>query len=149
MLSKIEYSASVFSANVILSNPPAQLFLHRFAEVVRNQPNALAVSADVCLNYQQLDELSNNLAAKLVQRAIQPGDVVGVIGARRSTMISGILGILKAGAIYLPLDLNLPERRRQLMLEESSAKLVLDAGTGPETTSLNALSIEALCDTKP
>ncbi|MBZ5494742.1 MAG: amino acid adenylation domain-containing protein, partial [Acidobacteriia bacterium] len=97
-----------------------------FEEQVEKSPEAIAV---VCegrqLSYGELNEEANRLAHYLIAEGIGPEDVVGICLERSPEMLVAILGVLKAGAAYLPLDPETPQIRLAYMLEDSSAKMVL------------------------
>lgn len=75
--------------------------------------------------FGELKEKSDGLAAYLVSRNIQHGDRVAFLLKRDGDMLAAMLGILKAGAVYLPLDPALPKERICYMLENAEAKLLL------------------------
>ena len=81
-----------------------------FEEQVRRTPNAVAVVYEEGeLTYQELNRRSNQLAHYLAGLGVGPGDRVGICIERSLEMIVGLLGILKAGAAYVPLDRNYPQ----------------------------------------
>jgi amino acid adenylation domain-containing protein len=99
-----------------------ELFVQKAAEV----PDAVAVSCQGrSLTYAQLDRLSANLAHHLVDIGFRPGSVVGLMVERSPEMCAALLGILRAGATYVPMDPNYPPARLQHMLEASGADLLL------------------------
>ncbi len=75
--------------------------------------------------YRDLDRRSSQLAHALIARGIGPEDLVGICVERSPELIVGILGILKAGAAYLPLDPEYPRERLAFMLRDAGARLVL------------------------
>ena len=77
------------------------------------------------LTYGELEAESNRLAHHLRGRGIVPGDLVALAVERSLAMIPAILGILKSGASYLPLDPAYPEQRLSFMLADSGARLLL------------------------
>ncbi|KAA3617207.1 MAG: amino acid adenylation domain-containing protein [Calditrichaeota bacterium] len=82
--------------------------------------------ADQNITYKDLLKKSNSLATFLVnEKKIQPGDIVAVLANRSAEMIYGMLGVMKAGATYLPLDASYPQDRLQYMIDDSNAKLLL------------------------
>lgn len=86
--------------------------------------NAL-VFGDQFLTYQDLDARSNQVANYLISKGVVPGNLVGLMLDRSVEMIVGILGILKTGAGYLPLDPNLPEKRIEYMIDLGQAVFLL------------------------
>jgi amino acid adenylation domain-containing protein len=108
--------------------------IERHAE---RHPSAVAVIApDESLTYSELDSRANRLA-NFLRRTVQRDDVVGVFLDRSARLVTALLGILKAGAAYLPLDPNSPAERLRYMLADAKAKLVItECGLGemlPET----------------
>ena len=98
-----------------------------FRRRVTQHPDAVAVqSGSGRLSYAELDAWSDALAWRLVQRhAVAPGDRVVVCLERSPRLIAALLGVLKAGAAYLPIDVSEPERRMADMLGDSEAALAL------------------------
>ena len=89
-------------------------------------PDAIAVVAGALrLSYFQLDARANELALRLQSHGIGPGFVVGVCMPRSADFIVAALGILKAGAAYLPLDPADPASRLAMLLGDSQCPLVL------------------------
>jgi amino acid adenylation domain-containing protein len=77
------------------------------------------------LSYGELEQRANQLAHYLRQRGVASGDLVGLFLDRSPDMLVGLLGVLKAGAGYVPMDPLFPLERLQWMLEDSGAKVVL------------------------
>ncbi|HEY1579971.1 MAG TPA: amino acid adenylation domain-containing protein [Terracidiphilus sp.] len=77
------------------------------------------------LSYRDLDAESDRLAADLRSRGIGHGSVVGIYMNRNFQMVIGLLGILKAGSAYLPLDPATPARRLEFLLSDAQAALIL------------------------
>ena len=97
-----------------------------FDAQARRTPEAVAVQGDRDpLTYDQLRCRADALAAGLVGRRIGPGSLVAICAERSPEMLVGLLGILKAGAAYVPLDLSYPPARITYMIEHSRAALLL------------------------
>ena len=77
------------------------------------------------LTYAQLDEESNRLAHLLRERGIGPNVVAGICFERSIDLIVTTLGIVKAGGAYLPLDTKYPDDRRNFMLANANAAVLL------------------------
>jgi len=94
-------------------------------------PDALAVFGDdATLTYRELDLRSNQVAAALIARGVRPGACVGIALERCLDVPVGLLGILKAGGVYVPLDPSYPPERLRFMVDDASLALVLgDAAT--------------------
>ena len=97
-----------------------------FAAQAERTPDAVAVVfEDSSLSYAALDRQANQLAHRLRKYGVGPESVVGLCLNRSLEMIVGLLGILKAGAAYLPLDPDYPAERLCFMLSDSHACLLL------------------------
>jgi amino acid adenylation domain-containing protein len=86
----------------------------RFAQVVARTPDAIAVSSPAeALTYVELDERANRIARRLLGLGVRPEDPVMVLQERSVEMVASILGIVKAGGLYLPLHSSYPLQRLQ------------------------------------
>jgi amino acid adenylation domain-containing protein len=106
---------------------PDAATLHGIIEqqVVRT-PDAVAVTFEgASLNYAQLNAMANRIAHRL--RAVGVGEetLVGVCAERSLELVAGLLGVLKAGAAYLPLDPEYPADRLAFMVSDAAAPVVL------------------------
>jgi amino acid adenylation domain-containing protein len=91
--------------------------------------------ADLEYSYGDLLKKSNSIAAYLCdEKKIEPGEIIGVLANRSAEMIYGMLGVMKAGGTYLPLDPNYPQDRLQYMIENSGCVRLL-AKEGMEVLS--------------
>ncbi len=98
-----------------------------FETVVDRSPDAIAVTtAGRSLTYRQLDRAANWLAGRLSGQGVLPGMAVGLCVGRTSAMAVGMLGILKAGAIYVPIDPSYPEDRIEHIVADAGVVLRLD-----------------------
>lgn len=104
-----------------------ELPLHALFEAqAARTPDAIAVEhAGTRLSYAELDAQADALARVLVERGAGPGDLVGLFVERSPRMLVALLGVLKAGAAYVPLDPSYPADRLAFMLEDSAARLVV------------------------
>lgn len=83
-------------------------------------PDAMAIVAvDDALSYQELNSRANQFAHHLQELGVQPGTLVGCCINRSVDLVVGLLGILKAGAAYVPLDPNYPSERLSFMLNDA------------------------------
>lgn len=97
-----------------------------FEAFAQTQPDRLAVACgEIELSYGELDRQANALAAILQDAGVACGAVVGLCVERSEHLIVGMLGILKAGAAYVPLDPSLPQQRLETILEDCAAPLLL------------------------
>ncbi|MCX6580369.1 MAG: amino acid adenylation domain-containing protein [Candidatus Aminicenantes bacterium] len=107
---------------------PKDKTIHQlFTAQVERAPDNMAVvlpSIDQ-ITYRELEKKSNGLAALLRENGVEPGTIVGILVGRSIEMVIGLLGILKAGGGYLPLNPRQPEARTQFMMKDSGAKILL------------------------
>ena len=106
---------------------PSDQCLHQLFEAqVQRQPGAEAVIfRDEALSYQDLDSRANQLANHLRDLGAGPETCVGVALERSFEMVIGILGVLKAGAAYVPLDPKYPKDRLEFMLRDTEVPILL------------------------
>lgn len=100
--------------------------LDDFDAQVRRAPEATAVvTAERQVSYRDLDARANALASRLIDLGARPGDTVGLCVERSVDMAVGILGTLKAGTAYVPLDPRYPHARLAFMLQDVRPRFVL------------------------
>ncbi|MFN5005497.1 MAG: amino acid adenylation domain-containing protein [Bacteroidota bacterium] len=98
----------------------------QFQKIASRIPTKMAVSDEVfTFSYSELDELSNRIANRLHASGVKPGESVAMYGARSSLMVAAILGILKSGAAYVPMDEEYPVDRLSYMLSDSGCRFVI------------------------
>ena len=139
LLSEAEEQAMIFERNRTEVALPDPALLHSLISA-RAQERAAAPAVHFKGNhvsYTQLDEQSNQVAQVLHKAGVGSGDFVGVFMPRSAEMLTGMLGILKAGAAYLPIDAKYPDERISYMLKNAGAQVVLTADT---TVGHSALS---------
>ncbi|HEV2348027.1 MAG TPA: amino acid adenylation domain-containing protein [Actinocrinis sp.] len=112
--------------------------VHRlFESFADTHPDLPAVVAgDRTLTYRQLDRRANRVANRLRRLGVRPADRVGLCMERTPDLIAAMLGILKAGAAYVPLDPQYPAERLAFMADDSGLHVVV---TQPETSGLFAM----------
>lgn len=106
-----------------------QTLVEQFTHAAATWPARLALvdPAGVRLTYEELDALSGRFARFLVARGVAPGDRVGLITPKCADGIAAMLGILKAGAAYVPADYSAPADRNRSILADGEVRLaVLD-----------------------
>ncbi|MCX6581229.1 MAG: amino acid adenylation domain-containing protein, partial [Candidatus Aminicenantes bacterium] len=140
-----EKNRVLYEFNDTVAAYPADKTIHQlFAEQVEKSPDRIAVfghgrtrtntdnnvGADLrvcpgCLTYRQLNRQSGRLAGLLIEKGIQHDAIVGIMVERSVEMVVGILGILKSGGAYLPIDPDYPQERIDYILKDSGAKLLV------------------------
>jgi non-ribosomal peptide synthetase component F len=99
---------------------------HLFEAQVQRRPEAVAVvDRNRAVSYRELNIRANALAYHIIAQGAHPDSLVGLVADRSVEMIVGILGILKAGAAYLPLDPTYPAERLAFMVEDAKLPLVV------------------------
>ncbi len=97
-----------------------------FEEQVERSPDAPAVSdQDKTLSYSELNARANQLAHQLRHLGVGPEMRAGLFAERSTEMIVGILGILKAGAAFVPIDPQLPLKRISFILKDVQARVIV------------------------
>ncbi|MGS1054645.1 non-ribosomal peptide synthase/polyketide synthase [Burkholderia glumae] len=113
--------------NMTRTDAPPEPTVHaRFEAQARRTPDAVAVAfGEVRLSYRELDQQAERLARLLRQRGARRDARVAICVARSPAMVVGLLGILKSGAAYVPLDPTYPAERLAYMLTDSTPLAVL------------------------
>jgi amino acid adenylation domain-containing protein len=102
-------------------------------------PDAIAVSGQGRqISYRELDQRANALARQLIAEGVQPGQLVGLYLHRSPDLLPAMLGILKAGAAYVPMDPAFPADRLGFMLEDAELKVVVTARSSSATLPTSA-----------
>lgn len=98
----------------------------RFSHWVRETPDAVAVvSGEHRMTYRRLDEESDRVADLLLEGGVRPEEPVALLMERSATLFTAVLGVLKAGACYLPLHDAYPDERMARILELAGDPVVL------------------------
>lgn len=124
--------------------PQDQTLVGLFEEQVARYPERPAlVAGETTLSYAALNAQANQVAHSLRRTyAIQPDDLVGLLLDRTAWMIIGILGVLKAGAAYVPIEPSYPQQRIQEML--AGCKALLSEAPYNDGALENCIDIRAL-----
>lgn len=111
--------------------------IHHLIEAqVERTPDAPALACgDAELSYRQLNSRANQLARLLVEKGARPGEKVGVLVSRSAEMVVALLGVLKSGAAYVPLDPEYPRERLEFMAGDAGLCCLITEGSN----SLNSL----------
>lgn len=127
LLTTAEQQQLLLDWNATTTDYPREACLHElFTQQVARTPDAVAV---VCagrqLSYRVLNAQANYLAYCLLQQEVQPDDLIAICVERSLETSIAVLGVLKAGAAYLPLDPHYPPERISYMLEHAGVKVLL------------------------
>lgn len=119
------------------------------AVAIEKDEETAVIFGDTHVSYGELNRLANGVARRLIEAKVGPGETVGVLVDRSPGMIAALLGTLKAGATYVPLDPEFPATRLQMMLDDAAPRALISssrlASSLPEGkwTNLTLESIEA------
>ncbi|MGK9418713.1 non-ribosomal peptide synthase/polyketide synthase [Pseudomonas cedrina] len=103
-----------------------RLVHERVADRAAENPHAVAVKFDAqTLTYGELDRQANRLAHALIARGVGPEVRVAIAMPRSAQSLVAFLAVMKAGGVYVPLDIEYPRDRLLYMMEDSRAKLLL------------------------
>lgn len=121
-----------------------------FTVQAERTPDMLAVISETKrLTYRELNQQANQLACYLQRKGVGPEVCVGICFSRSVEMVIGILGILKAGGVYVPLDPDYPPERLSFMIEDAGLTIILtQEGLLPPLLAQSTL-IVCLDDTTP
>ncbi len=101
-------------------------FVSMFRNQVHETPDENAVvTRQAALSYRRLDEMSDQLASYLLKQGLSKGDFVGLSSFTDEYFIIGVLGILKSGGVYLPLDPEYPAELLHYIVSDASPKIIL------------------------
>ncbi len=117
----------LYQFNDTKADYPEDNTIHRLFEeqVERTPDNTALICGNEVLTYRELNNRANLIAARLKKLGVERESIVAIITERSFEMIAGILGILKAGGGYLPIDPSYPLQRIRYMLEDSGAATIL------------------------
>ncbi|MCS7483567.1 non-ribosomal peptide synthetase [Umezawaea endophytica] len=111
------------------------------AERALAHPDAVALTCGVeSLSYAELDATATRVASWLVTVGVKPGDRVGVSLVRTPYLVAALLGVLKAGAAYVPLDPGYPAKRLEYMVADAGLAAVIDGPVSAEPVALPEVS---------
>jgi amino acid adenylation domain-containing protein len=129
--------------------PAASSVVELIIEQARRTPEAPAViAAGGVLTYQQLEDQTCRIASVLASHGVGRGDIVGIAPRRDLAMVAMLLGVLRSGAAYLPLDPSYPAARLQAMADAIPLRFLLYAGEAPpwHPPQVEAMSYEKLIE---
>ncbi|QOY92809.1 non-ribosomal peptide synthase/polyketide synthase [Massilia sp. UMI-21] len=130
--------------------PAEQGLYARFAEQVARDAAAVAVVDDGRdHSYGELDAWSGRIAAALQAQGLRAGEAVGLSGQRSAAMVAGMLGIVRAGGAYLPLDPDYPAERLAFMAADAGLRMMVGAPGGAALDGLALVDTGAVPDAVP
>ena len=127
LLNEAERKQLLTQWNETTTNYPSDRCLHElFEEQVRRHPEAIAVVfEDERLTYDELNRRANQLAHHLCRLGVGPEVRVGLCAGRSLALVVGVLGVLKAGGVYVPLEAEYPVTRLGFVIEDAQVQVLL------------------------
>ena len=118
-----------------------------FENITSENPNkTILIAEDSELTYDELNKKANRIANSLIKRGVNIEDKIMFMMRRNSDLIAAVLGIVKAGAAFIPIDPNYPKNRINQILEDSNAKFVITSSQieydGENIIDVNELLLE-------
>jgi len=114
------------AANATYADIPEKMLHELVATQAHARPDAIAVIADdICVTYGDLSKHANRLGRYLRDHGAGKGQLVAIAMEKGWEQVAGVLGILHAGAAYLPIDPDLPQERRSRLLACGESKIVV------------------------
>ncbi len=132
ILSENEREKVLYSFNnTIVKYPKDETIVDLFeAQVIKTPNNIAVVFEDNELTYLELNQQANQLAQYLRETyIIQSDDLIGIKLEKSEQLLVVILGILKSGAAYVPIDINYPHHQTAFIEEDSQCKFIIEIGT--------------------
>jgi amino acid adenylation domain-containing protein/thioester reductase-like protein len=129
--------------NVAFSEVEMPLIHKRFEKQAMEKGGETAlVASDATLTYRQLDEKANVIANALIDKGVKPKSNVLVMLSRNSNLIASILGILKAGCAFIPIDPEYPQERINYIYENSQADYIIANESGEKSLDIEELFMD-------
>ena len=124
-------SRSILPDPTIVLDEPEQILLPELITTWAKQtPDKIAIEKNAqSWTYKELYEQASWLAYQLINKGLEPGDVIAVGGSRSFNLIASMLAVFISGGVLLCIDDNLPEQRKELMLQEAGAQALIHIGT--------------------
>ncbi|MGW2223423.1 amino acid adenylation domain-containing protein, partial [Nonomuraea sp. NPDC001684] len=142
-------TTDVTGANRPPTDSPGRL--HEALEAqCRRTPDRLAVVAGTSrMTYAELDRRANGIANALAARGVGRGDLVGICLDRDEWLVPALIGVLKAGAAYVPLDPAYPAERLRFMAEDAAMTAVVTSAARRETAAPTGADTVLVDDVTP
>jgi amino acid adenylation domain-containing protein len=146
MLSASERQQIIVEWNATTAEYSKDLTITRaFEEQVRRTPNAVALrEGDRTLTYRELDSRANQVACALIEKGARPDMPIGIYMKRSADAIVALLGTLKVGSPYVPLEVSHPKHRLGLQISACDCQIVLtQAGLGHDLPEVELVLLDA------
>ena len=156
LLSDAETDYKLYKLNCTDKHYPQKTVCALFEDMALNQPDNIALEFEGrTLTYRELNERANQIADFLLERGMGKGSVTAIMKTHSLELVAGILGVMKAGGTYLPIEPNYPAERINYMLKDSNCKILLsnfeaaDINFGGEAVKLNNVDLSTYCKENP
>ncbi len=131
--------------NTKMEYPQNKTIQQMFEEQAEQTPdNTALVYGSNNLTYKELNQKANQLARVLRDKGLKPDSIAGILIEPSLEMIVGILGVIKAGGAYLPIDPSYPQQRICYMIEDSKAEILLTQSTLSNLSLLHETSVNTI-----
>ncbi|MDC0708183.1 amino acid adenylation domain-containing protein [Stigmatella sp. ncwal1] len=121
-----------------------------FEQVVARAPQAVAVTGGGReLNYGELNRRAEQVARRLKAKGVGPEQAVGLVLERSVELVEAMVGVVKAGGVYLPLDPKLPKERLEYMLKDAGARVVVTQAAWQEQVRGEGWDVVVLEEEEP
>ena len=126
--------------DIAFSEVEMPLIHKRFEKQANEKPDEIAlVASDATLTYRELDQKANVIANSLIDMGVKPKSNVLIMLSRDSNLVASILGILKAGCAFIPIDHEYPQDRINYIFENSQADYILSNESGENFLDIDEL----------
>jgi non-ribosomal peptide synthetase component F/acyl carrier protein len=126
LLDGAEYRQVIEEWNNTAAPVPEGCIHQIFEQEVQQRPDKIAIeSLEEHITYRELNRRADNLARRLQREGVKAETFVGVMVERSPELIVSLLGIAKAGGVYVPINLSDPEKRVQFILEDARVSIVV------------------------
>lgn len=123
--------------------PYDRLIFQEFETRASEYPDKVALIFDGReMTYRSLNERANKLASLLRKKGASPDSIIGIIAERSFELIIGIMAILKSGSAYLPIDPAYPAERKQYIIDDSGAQILLTQNSFIEGVDYDGVIVE-------
>ncbi len=131
--------------NTKVDYPRDKCVYELFVEQAKKTPDAIAVVFEEKeITYRELDEMSNVLAHLLHEKGVERGSIVPIIASKSWQVIVAMLGILKAGAGYMPVAVDFPKERIQFIVNETKSKIACVYGYEDNLDNVEILKLNEI-----
>jgi amino acid adenylation domain-containing protein/non-ribosomal peptide synthase protein (TIGR01720 family) len=126
-----------------ISYPEGLNFVGLFETMAERTPDAIAIVFEgSTVNYKNLNEKANQIAHALISKGVGRDSLVPLFMNRGWEMMAGMLGILKSGGAYVPIDTELPSQRINYILEDTGAKFLVAEDKFSDIKSIDKITFE-------